>query len=654
MLGMHRSGTSLAIRTANLLGVHLGTDQLFLPPSLGDNPKGYWEIKAINDLNDEVLAAWGGEWRAPPDLPPGWERDSRLDPLRTRAAELLTEIAGGERQGGIKDPRLCLTLPFWRTVIPQMSCIICVRNPLEVAASLNARNGMDALESHDLWVRYTGAALAATAGGRRLVVRFDDFFEDPDALLERIAGFLGRPAPDLDSTEREAVLAYIRDDLRHHRSTLHDAVRDGALTVGAKGLLIAVDALARASADRAAPAETTTTESRAAPEQNPTVSSRPARAPVLYLAPWVDYGGTAKGTLDWFRWIDRERFPPSLITTQAPSENRLLSEIVPLAEEVWPLPDVMPGNDMPAFICDFISSRGVGVVHIMNSRLGFELLPDICSLPDPPKTVVQLHVEEDTRAGYVRYVTTRYANLVDAFSITSHHLIDTVVNDYDVSPGKCRVIYTGVDADGEFSPSLVEPVGGLDERAVHILYIGRLVKQKDPLLMLDVVEALRSTTQGFKVHVVGYGDMEAAVRDEVDRRGLGEVVRFHGPTAQPAKWYAACDLMLMTSVFEGIPYVVFEAMAMEVPTVAPALPGMVELMESGAGRLVTPRDDVDAYVTALRDLIGDASARKRLGVDARAVVRERFSLARMGRQHDELYEQLLERRDGKDRPGMVV
>ena len=58
----------------------------------------------------------------------------------------------------------------------------------------------------------------------------------------------------------------------------------------------------------------------------------------------------------------------------------------------------------------------------MNSRLGYELLPDLARLPRPPKVVVQLHVEEADRSGYVRYVTTRYGNLVDAFSVTSEHL----------------------------------------------------------------------------------------------------------------------------------------------------------------------------------------------------------------------------------------
>ena len=56
--------------------------------------------------------------------------------------------------------------------------------------------------------------------------------------------------------------------------------------------------------------------------------------PVLYLAPWVDIGGSDKVTVDWFRFLDRERFRPSLITTQ-PSPNRRVGEVVDYAAEIW-------------------------------------------------------------------------------------------------------------------------------------------------------------------------------------------------------------------------------------------------------------------------------------------------------------------------------
>jgi hypothetical protein len=77
------------------------------------------------------------------------------------------------------------------------------------------------------------------------------------------------------------------------------------------------------------------------------------RIPVLYIAPWVAYGGADKSTIDWFRWLDKTRFAPSLITTQ-PSVNSRLAEVAELAEEVWPLPELFPGERFPAFILDFI------------------------------------------------------------------------------------------------------------------------------------------------------------------------------------------------------------------------------------------------------------------------------------------------------------
>src|SRR5690242_4966922 len=376
------------------------------------------------------------------------------------------------------------------------------------------------------------------------------------------------------------------------------------------------------------------------------------RTPILYLAPWVDFGGTDKGTIDWFKWLDRERFAPSLITTQ-PSLNRRIAEVIPYAEEVWPATDFFAGKDLPKIIFDFIQTREVEVLHIMNSRMGFDLLPDLAALPRRPAVVVQLHVEEQDKSGYVRYVTTRYGNLVDAFSVTSQHLADAVER-YDVPRSKCRVIYTGVDAEEEFSPDRVTPVEGLDPDAVQLLYPGRLVEQKDPLLMVQVAAALRDRGLRFQVQVVGEGPLEPEVRGAVSERGLEDVVRFHPPTDEIARWFAACDLLLMTSVFEGVPYVVYEAMAMAVPVVAPALPGNAELMDDRCGVLVSPRGRVDGYVSALASFIEDADKRRAAGEHARARVRERFSLEQMGREHSRLYEELLNARPSQATNGHLA
>jgi glycosyltransferase involved in cell wall biosynthesis len=362
------------------------------------------------------------------------------------------------------------------------------------------------------------------------------------------------------------------------------------------------------------------------------------RVPVLYLAPWVDYGGSDTNTLDWFRWLDRSRFSASLITTQ-PSSNRRLSEAVPFASEVWALPDLMAGNEFPQFIAEFIHSREIELVHVMNSRIGFDLLPDLRAMPKPPKTVLQLHVEEPTRDGYVRYVTSRYGGLVDAFSVSSWAVGDAVVG-YGISRERVTVIPTGIDAD-LFDPRRIDPQPTPDDGRVHLLFVARLVAQKDPLLMVEVARELKRRGHSFCIHVIGDGQLEPQVRALVARFGLQQEVVFESATHELRQWYARADVLLMTSVFEGIPVIVYEALAMEVPIVAPALSGILEMMGEGGGVIVERRDSAAAYANALEPLLESRELRDRVGAEGRKIVSERFTVQAMGAKHSELYEQLL-------------
>ncbi len=371
------------------------------------------------------------------------------------------------------------------------------------------------------------------------------------------------------------------------------------------------------------------------------------RTPILYIAPWVDLGGSDRGTIDWFKHIDRARWAPSLITTQ-PSPNRWLHQVEPYAEEIWDLPDLMPGSAFPEFILGFIESRGVRVVHIMNSRLGYDLLPDMTCLPEPPAVVVQLHAEEPNQTGYVRYVTRRYGNLIDAFSVVSENLKQTIV-DYEIPASRIDVIYLGVDGEGEFDPARVEPLELPGNGTNRILWPGRLVEQKDPMLTLEVLSRARERGAEFVLDVVGDGHLKEPARVRAEELGVSDAIHWHPPSQEMARWYRSTDLLLMTSVYEGIPLVIYEALAMSVPVVAPALPGNVEFMDADSGVLVEPRDDVDRYADAIVTLLGDEERRRKMGERSRRRMLEQFSLAEMGRRHDVLYERLLAKQTATSR-----
>jgi hypothetical protein len=193
--GMHRSGTSLATRALQLLGLPLGDPEALLAPG-PDNPAGYFENRSIQEFDDELLAHLGGSWDRPPTLSGHWSLHAGLDPFRAHAAAVLAAQFGDDEVIGFKDPRASLLLPFWRTVAPVKATVVLVRDPLEVAASLGRRNQIEPPQAALLWLRYL---LAATRNDPdHLLVRHRDLFDDRGPTLARMARHLGLPAPTAD------------------------------------------------------------------------------------------------------------------------------------------------------------------------------------------------------------------------------------------------------------------------------------------------------------------------------------------------------------------------------------------------------------------------------------------------------------------------
>jgi len=368
------------------------------------------------------------------------------------------------------------------------------------------------------------------------------------------------------------------------------------------------------------------------------VVREPAR--ILYLAPWLTIGGSDKGTVDWFRQITTQMFRRYLMTTVV-SDNALFPEGAALADEAWCLPEMVSRQQMPELIMEFIATRGVDIVHVMNSRLGFDLIPTIKAAFPGVLVVVQLHAEEQDQSGYTRYVASRYDNLIDAYSVVSEDMRERLGN-HHVSPSKVHVIYLGVDATSEYDP------GRTDRRLVelppgrfNVLFPARLTSQKDPELALEVIAALRERVPETAFHVVGGGDLLQRLVERVAQMGLRETVTFHGPSKDMWGWYRSADAVLMTSRFEGVPLVVYEAMSMGVPVVASDTGATGEILDNDVGCLVPQGSEVSVFVDALAGLAKDPGRRDELGRKARERVVANYTVEEMGIQHRRLYGRLL-------------
>jgi hypothetical protein len=207
--GMHRSGTSMVTRLLNLCGMELGAASDLLPPSPA-NPEGYWEHVWFKQVNSDILSRYGGDWDLVPELPSDWYRAECLEPRRVEAADRFASFTSPV--WGWKDPCNSLTLRFWRRVAPAMKVVVCLRNPLDVAASLDRREGRSMRFGLGLWWQYNSRLLMDMEATQRVVTHFDSYLGSGRAELQRVVGLLGMEVPE---SVLDAACKSTRGDLRH-------------------------------------------------------------------------------------------------------------------------------------------------------------------------------------------------------------------------------------------------------------------------------------------------------------------------------------------------------------------------------------------------------------------------------------------------------
>jgi GT2 family glycosyltransferase/glycosyltransferase involved in cell wall biosynthesis/cell division septum initiation protein DivIVA len=212
VVGMHRSGTSAVGRLLSNMGIPTA-DSGALIGADSHNRLGHFEIRALTDFNDDLLAELGGHWAAPP--PPGTDATQRQmaeSDWGDRARVLLDTYLPNESWYW-KDPRLSLLLPFWTTIIGTETCVLFVhRTPDTVAASLAARNGFSRELSLALWKRYVFGAAADLDQATCFAIAFDSLVEQPDEVLPQLRAWLESKGAALDDLVETPIVG----SERHH------------------------------------------------------------------------------------------------------------------------------------------------------------------------------------------------------------------------------------------------------------------------------------------------------------------------------------------------------------------------------------------------------------------------------------------------------
>ena len=375
---------------------------------------------------------------------------------------------------------------------------------------------------------------------------------------------------------------------------------------------------------------------------------------ILYLAPWLITGGADTMTVDWFQQLAPAWSEKYFVTTLA-RENLWLPKIADHAKEIYDLP-LLGCSDQTAminFLFDFIALRKIDLLHIMNSEVAFKALPRLKESFPELKVVAQFHcfdyLLDGCRTGYAFTVPQLYDDFIDAYNLEYDRLGEEI---HELNPlikkDKLKTIYGRVDGvfyDPRRRPGVPEIMRFRQKSKLNLLFIGRLDRQKQPLRLLAVAALLRAKKIPFVLHVIGEGNLESQKKEffaEMRRHDLAEYVCLYGeqPLSSLYDWYLIADILLLTSDWEGVPMVLYQAMAMAVVPVVAEVGGVAELVTSECGYLVLERENPEAYVAAIRELL-DEKLRQEMASAARQRMLDHFSLAGLDREYKAFYKDII-------------
>jgi len=266
------------------------------------------------------------------------------------------------------------------------------------------------------------------------------------------------------------------------------------------------------------------------------------------------------------------------------------------------------------------------------------------------KVVINVHdvtsqiLEHSKLKPYERFLLRRLIRFfyprADVIVAVAQGIKRDLIESFGVPPQKIVVIYNPIDVHGVCARA-AEPVTHpwfADRSEPLLIAVGRLVKLKGFDLLIQSVAQLSVPA---KLAIIGNGEERAALESLVGELGLTDRVVLLGFQENPWKYMARADLFVLSSLTEGMPNVIGEAMALGLPVVATdCSPGVREYLDDGRAGLLVPPGDPRALARGIEQLLSDAPLRQELARRGRERIVQ-FDLSATVGAYESLLEHLL-------------
>ncbi len=247
----------------------------------------------------------------------------------------------------------------------------------------------------------------------------------------------------------------------------------------------------------------------------------------------------------------------------------------------------------------------------------------------------------------------RMYNQLDRWSLRAAERVLTVSEPFrreltrrGVAAERIEVVHNAIDPQWGLRGKTPEAVAGLraklgigPEKRV-ILIVGRLSSEKDHGTLLEAMGRLQGAAPGAHLAIVGDGPERPRIERTIEALGLTGAVTLAGQVASAEPYYGIAEVCVLSSLSEGSPNALLEAMAAGVPVVATAVGGVPEMVSHGDSALLIEPGDCGAMTNAIAALLSDGELARRLARRAREIVVERHAPEARTRRLVEIYESL--------------
>jgi len=338
-----------------------------------------------------------------------------------------------------------------------------------------------------------------------------------------------------------------------------------------------------------------------------------------------------------------------------PGFKRCILELREKGLPIWEVPmcrEIRPWRDLVSLIrlVRLFKAKRFELVHTHSSKAGIlgRLAAALCPVPwvlHTPHAYAFLGANRWlSRRGMIA-AEQLLGGLSDGILAVGREEAEQTVRNRICRQSEVAIARNGLDPDRvppKRSPDDLREELGLHPNKLTVGGVGRLSRQKSPMDFLEAAAMVRR--QLTDIQFVWFGD--GVLRDAMERRvwelGLKDCVCLAGHQVPMELWYPAMDLLCHTAAWEGLPYVLLEAMLQKVPVVAYAIPGVREMIRDGVNGWVVPHRDVDALAGRVVELLRSPALRDAMGEDARKTVVEAYRLETQVDQIINVYAKLIE------------